>query len=76
MSLQPKPGFNWQAVSWGGPDEPPPTECSYCDAALPENGTPLMLHNNAGWAAYFCDGCMVTWWGIRLIRPLPEEDDW
>ena len=34
IAFQPRAGFNWMAVSWGGPDEQSAEDCSYCDAPL------------------------------------------
>ena len=65
MTLEPRPGFNWTAVSWGGPDEPPSDKCSYCGDELPEDSVPLMMWNKDGWAAQFCDTCQVRWWGLE-----------
>jgi hypothetical protein len=63
-TLSPRPGFNWTAVSWGGPDEPRTDKCSYCDAPLSEDEVPLILWNNDGWAAEFCEACQRKWWGL------------
>jgi hypothetical protein len=60
----PRPGFNWMAVSWGGPDEPIAEACSYCDALLDDEDVPLILWNNQGWSARFCDDCQRRWWGM------------
>lgn len=65
MKLAPMPGFNWSQVSWGGPDEPPAECCSYCDAPIGEDDVPLILYNDAGWCARFCNACAAIWWRIR-----------
>ncbi len=66
MVLQPRPGFNWMAVSWGAPDEPRSETCCYCDALLPEEGdVPLILFRDGGWCAEFCTHCQRTWWGMQ-----------
>ena len=58
-------GFNWMAVSWGGPDEPRTETCSYCDVELRGDGLPLVLWNAEGWCAEFCTDCQRRWWGLR-----------
>jgi hypothetical protein len=63
-SLRPREGFNWTAVSWGGPDEVVSETCSYCDAPIPEDDTPLILWNAEGWCARFCLKCCADWWGL------------
>lgn len=65
--LAPRPGFEWCAVNWGGPDEPRTEVCSYCDAPLDEESVPLILWNREGWCAEFCDQCQETWWGIATL---------
>jgi hypothetical protein len=64
-SLKPAEGFNWTAVSWGGPDERVAEACSYCDAPLHDEEIPLILYNDLGWAARFCEACCRKWWGFR-----------
>ena len=63
--LQPSAGFDWSAVSWGGPDELVSETCSYCDAPIAEDDFPLMLWNRDGWCARFCAACQSRWWGVR-----------
>ena len=68
--LQPKPGFDWTAVSWGGPDQVRTDQCSYCEAPLGDPSdddyeVPLILWNPAGWCAEFCIACQRRWWGVR-----------
>jgi hypothetical protein len=63
-TLKPRAGFNWTQVSWGGPDERRTDKCSYCDAPLTEDEVPLILWNNDGWAAEFCEACQRRWWGL------------
>lgn len=69
MPLHPTAEFDWLAVSWGGPDEVVARECSYCDTPLRAQEMPLILWNAAGWAARFCTGCQVKYWGFRGARP-------
>ena len=64
----PRPGFDWTAVGWGGPDEPAADTCSYCDAEIPEDDVPLILWNQDGWCARFCIACIQTWWGVKVIE--------
>lgn len=70
MTLRPRPGFNWQQVSWGAPDEPQTEICSYCEAPLgdseePDYEIPLILWNADGWCAQFCKLCQEQWWGLQ-----------
>lgn len=67
FSLVPKPGFNWLAVSWGGPAEPVALACSYCEAPFGEGEMPLILWNPEGWCAQFCEACQLQWWGIERL---------
>jgi hypothetical protein len=76
MTLAPRPGFNWQAVSWGGPTEPVADDCSYCDEPIPEDGMPLILWNKDGWCARFCTICQAKWWGIKKFESFDDEDDY
>jgi hypothetical protein len=62
--LRPNAGFQWMAVSWGGPDELVSDYCSYCDALIPDEDVPLIIWNEAGWMARFCDACQRRWWGL------------
>jgi hypothetical protein len=62
----PRPGFEWSAVNWGGPDELRTEHCSYCGDALDrEHSVPLILWRRDGWVAEFCDHCQATWWGMQ-----------
>jgi hypothetical protein len=63
--LRPTADFNWTAVSWGGPDEPPPNQCSYCDAPIPEGAVALLLWNPESWCATFCNACQTRYWGLQ-----------
>jgi hypothetical protein len=56
------------AVSWGGPDEPASTTCSYCDAPIPDDDCPLILFNDLGWCARFCRACQVRWFGFQACE--------
>lgn len=64
MQLRPKPGFDWNHVSWGRPDSPPSVLYSYCSAGIPEGSVPLILWKADGSAARFCDACSAKWWGM------------
>ena len=64
-SLQPKPGFDWDHISWGKPDSVRSALCSYCSAGIGENDVPLMLFRDDGHVAQFCDDCQLKWWGMR-----------
>ena len=63
-TLSPKTGFDWNRLSWGGPDEPVSEICSYCDAPIDDDEVPLMMWNAEGWMAQFCYQCQATWWGV------------
>jgi hypothetical protein len=69
VSLQARPGFDWNLVNWGAPDELVTDECSVCEASIPEDSVPLRLWNNEGWAAVFCDGCPEAIFGVRTLPP-------
>jgi hypothetical protein len=84
-TLQPLPGFDWNKVNWGGPNEMRTEHCSYCGDPLPEHGTearemfiPLVVSTNEGRVAEFCDHCQATWWGIQHfdepVAPRPEPE--
>jgi hypothetical protein len=62
-TLAPKPGFDWNHVSWGKPDSPPTVICSYCSGGLPD--VPLMLWKDDGGCAQFCEKCATKWWGVQ-----------
>ncbi len=72
-ALRPSRGFNWQAVSWGGPDEPPSDTCSYCEAPIADDDVPLIIWNAEGWAARFCDACQERCWGMRSYPVGPPD---
>jgi hypothetical protein len=65
MQLRPVAGFNWMAVSWGGPDEQRTDRCSYCERPFHEDEAPLILWNEHSWTAEFCEDCTTTWWGLE-----------
>ena len=73
--LSPRAGFNWMAVSWGGPNEPVSDTCSYCDAVIPEASAPLILWNRDSWCARFCVACQRTWWGMEIFDDYPDAED-
>ena len=64
--LAPRRGFDWTAVSWGGPDEPAAETCSLCDAPIPDDDVTLILWTPGGWCARFCAACQARWWGCEL----------
>jgi hypothetical protein len=74
VNLQPKAGFDWMKVNWGGPEEPVSDDCSYCGDAIPEESVPLRLWNAEGWAAVFCDHCSAAWFGLQSFDG-PDDDD-
>jgi hypothetical protein len=66
--LQPRPGFDWWRVKWGGPDDLVSEVCSYCGELLDDDGVPLRLWSeDSGLSAVFCDACMSTWWGLETF---------
>lgn len=75
MSLQPTPEFNWAQVSWGGPKQRRTEVCSYCDQPLGEEDIPLMLWNEAGWCAEFCEVCQEKYWGAIMCDGADDDDD-
>lgn len=62
--LAPREGFDWMAVSWGGPDEPITRTCSYCEANIDEDDVPMIMWTNQGFCARFCVACQSRWWGL------------
>ncbi len=66
-ALEPRAGFDWRKVRWGGPNEPASESCSYCGTAIGENEVPLILWSQDGHAAQFCAACMRTWWGVETF---------
>jgi hypothetical protein len=62
MKLAPTPGFDWRKVVWFLHES---VICSYCSGHIPETSVPLILFASDERAAYFCDGCMRKWWGMR-----------
>jgi hypothetical protein len=76
-SLRPRPGFRWEQITWGAPDDPRSEHCSYCGDAIPEESVPLILGTADGWMAQFCDHCQATWWGAQdfdRAEPRPEPE--
>jgi hypothetical protein len=75
-ALRPRPGFNWLTVAWGGPDEPRTEHCSYCGDRFPTEEedpefVPLILSNEEGWVAEFCDHCQAAWFGLQSFPEPP-----
>lgn len=75
--LQPRPGFNWNLIAWGGPDQRRTDRCSYCGDPFPEHDDfiPLILWRADGSAAEFCDHCQVAWFGIESFDHLDASED-
>lgn len=74
--LSPTPDFDWLLVEWRGPRQTVATACSYCREPLgdpddDDHEIPLILWNEAGWAARFCIKCQRRYWGLQAI----EDDD-
>lgn len=70
--LRPLPGFNPLLINWGGPDETRTEHCSYCGDKFPDEDqdpgfVPLILGNEDGWVAEFCDHCQATWFGMQAF---------
>ena len=73
--LKANAGFDPERITWGRPDSVPSVLCSYCSAALDEdNEVPLIMWNQGGYAARFCERCMVTWFGFIRRRFIPRDD--
>lgn len=68
-TLNPRSGFDWRRVRWGGPTETRTESCSYCPNVIPEESVPLMLFKDDGSLAQFCDDCQRTWWGVEAFPP-------
>jgi hypothetical protein len=75
--LQPRPGFDWNKINWGAPDERRTDRCSYCGDSFPDDFDsdfiPLIMWNRQGWCAEFCDHCQAAWWGIQTFPEPPDE---
>jgi hypothetical protein len=71
--LKPKPGFDWNHISWGKPDSVRSALCSYCSAGIAEGSVPLILSTGAGYTAQFCDDCQRRWWGIETFAGDDDE---
>jgi uncharacterized protein with PIN domain len=66
-TLEPRNGFDWSRVSWGGPHDPVSDDCSYCGQSLDQDErdyVALRLWSDDGHAAAFCDACMAKYWGM------------
>jgi hypothetical protein len=66
VALSPGTNLNWTAVSWGAPDQRRTDSCSYCGKPLSEDEIPLILWNDDGWCAEFCEACQRTHWGMEF----------
>lgn len=75
MTVRPSPDFNWIAVSWGGPDEVVAGECSYCDAPLSDEEMPLIMWNEIGWCARFCEACQRRYFGMETLPDDAAEEN-
>lgn len=78
--ISPLPGFDWNLVQWGAPDQTRTEHCSYCGEQLSETEddnyqVPLILWNEAGRCAEFCIACQVKWWGFQPSEDPPELDN-
>jgi len=63
--LKPNEGFLWNRVTWGRPDSPATSVCSYCAAVLPDESSPLIISTQNGYAARFCSACQRDWWNLE-----------
>ena len=75
MNIHPKPGFDWNHVTWGRPDAVRSALCSYCSASIPDDSVPLMMWKDDGHAAQFCDACQLKWWGLRSYDGPADDAD-
>lgn len=73
-AVRPLPGFDPYRVSWEGPDQVAGEYCSYCGDAIPEDAAPLVMWNEEGWAARFCDHCQAAWFGIETFPDPPDDE--
>jgi hypothetical protein len=67
--LEPRNGFDWTRVLWGGPTDRVSEDCSYCRQTLEQDDrdyVALRLFSPDGHAAVFCDACMQRYWGFQL----------
>jgi hypothetical protein len=62
VQLYPKPGFDWRKIIWGHPDALVSPLCSYCSASFRDDEVPLMMWQEDGRAAKFCEVCQRKWW--------------
>ena len=46
------------AIHWKGPNQTPPDRCSFCDAPIGQDDTPLSMWTTDGFCASFCDACV------------------
>ena len=78
-AIAPRPGFDWLKVDWGAPDQARADRCSYCGDPFPADDdsgfVPLILGNEAGWVAEFCDHCQAAWFGIETFPDPPDDAD-
>ena len=58
--ISPLPGFNWMAVSWGGPNQVRTDKCSYCDTPLDDDEVPLILLRDAAGSPSFAANANST----------------
>lgn len=63
-AIEPRPGFDWDRVTWGRPDSVVSVLCSYCSASIGEDEIPLRVWTSDGHAAQFCEACQERWWGL------------
>jgi hypothetical protein len=72
--FEPKAGFRWRKVIWGPPDAVVSVLCSYCSAVMRDEEVPLMLFQNDGSCAKFCEDCQRRWWGLETFSD-PDEGE-
>jgi len=66
-ALEPRNGFEWSRVVWGGSHDRPDDHCSYCRRSLDEDERDYIALRLMGTShfAVFCDDCMRTYWGME-----------
>jgi hypothetical protein len=66
-TLNPRSGFDWTLVQWGGPKQRRTTRCSFCAEPFRDCEMPLILWKPDGSAAEFCENCQrrsgIRWKG-------------
>jgi hypothetical protein len=65
FNQRPNSDFDWKRVRWRTFRMEPPKRCGYCSNDLATDAPRIIVCDNAGYRAEFCETCMVTYWGGR-----------